>query len=402
VDLDYLVVFAVALVTVLVTTPVVRWAALRFGAVDEPGHRHIHARPTPTLGGISIFAGVVAAIAVASQLPAFDEVFRTTSEPEAVLLASAVIVALGIADDVRGISAPAKLAGQVLAAGTIVLFGVTLLFVYIPGNPGYLVSLSPDLGALFTIAAIVAMINAVNLIDGLDGLAAGIVAIAATALFVYVQLAEVHTLGLPSSAALLLAAVAGASLAFLLYNFHPASIFMGDTGAMLLGLLLAAAGVSAIGGAMQPTRGTFAAFSIPVLVPVLVLAVPFADTAWAILRRLRSGRAVFSPDKKHLHHRLVEIGHSQRRAVLVMYYWSALVAFVAVGLGLLPLPVVVGVFTGGVALALAVAAVPRLARSLHRPGGGGPGGNFVFSFTRSRRDSEKTPPDLRKRGRRPL
>ena len=203
------------------------------------------------------------------------------------------------------------------------------------------------------------MMNAVNLTDGLDGLAAGIVAIAAAALFVYGQLAAPMTVtGLPSSATLVLPALVGSCLGFLVYNFHPATIFMGDTGALLLGLLLAAGGVSTIGNAVGPSRADFAAFSIPALIPALVLAVPFADTAWAILRRLRSGRAVAAPDKRHLHHRLMEIGNSHRRAVLVMYYWSALLAFATVGLGLVPPGVMGVVIVAGIGVAVAVALAP--------------------------------------------
>jgi UDP-GlcNAc:undecaprenyl-phosphate/decaprenyl-phosphate GlcNAc-1-phosphate transferase len=271
-----------------------------------------------------------------------------------------------------------------------------LRYVYVPGEIGTVV-LSTDLGALLTIGAIVAMINAVNLVDGLDGLAAGIVGIAATALLLYVHLgSEEQAVGLASSPELVFAAVVGACLGFLLFNFHPASVFMGDTGAMLLGLLLGAAGVTAIGSVPVPRGSDFAALSIPVLVPALVLAVPFFDTTWTILRRLRSGRAVFSPDKKHLHHRLIEIGHSHRRAVLIMYYWSALLAFAAVAAGLLPLPIVLGVLAGGVGLALAVGLVGRIRRA-GRHGGGKPGQNFVFSFTKSGGREAKTPSDQRKR-----
>ena len=360
--LDHLLVFLAALATVLITTPLVGRLARRLGAVDQPGERRVHEHPTPRLGGLAIFLGLLAAMVVGARLPGFREVFRTTSEPEAILLASLVVVILGVLDDTRGVSAPAKLAGQIMSAGVLVLMGVNLLFVYIPGNPGSVVSLDSDLGAILTVVAVVAMINTVNLVDGLDGLAAGIVCIAASALFCYVQFSEATTVGLASSASLVLAAVIGATLGFLVFNFNPASIFMGDTGAMLLGLLLAAAGVSAIGGTVRPSRGAFAAFSVPVLVPVLVLAVPFLDTTWAILRRLRAGQPVFSPDKRHLHHRLIEIGHSQRRAVLVMYYWSALLAFATVGLGLLP-PRMVGWIVGtGALLAVAVGALPRLTR----------------------------------------
>lgn len=413
-SLDFLVVFATALVVVAVTTPLFRRVSFFLGAVDQPSERRIHQRPTARLGGLALFAGILAALGVAARLPSFRPVFEETSEPFAIAAASLIVVMVGVLDDWRGLSAPAKLAGQILAAGTLVLFGVHLLFVYIPGNPGNVVSLDTDLGALLTVVAIVAMINAVNLVDGLDGLAAGIVAIAAIALFAYTQLSDAATVGL-GSAPLLLVAIAGAALGFLVFNFHPASIFMGDTGAMLLGLLLAAAGVSSIGGTVQPTRGAFAAFSVPVLVPVFVLAVPFLDTTWTILRRLRSGQAVFSPDKRHLHHRLIEIGHSQRRAVLIIYYWSALLAFGAVGVALWPVPVVGAVLAVGAGLALAAALVGRLARRRRAAGGKGrppgrgrrrgrgPGGapdaaeDFVFSFTKFPPEDENSAADLGKR-----
>jgi UDP-GlcNAc:undecaprenyl-phosphate GlcNAc-1-phosphate transferase len=393
---DYLIVLAVAMATVVVTTPMARWVAVAVGAVDNPGGRRVHHKATPRLGGLAIFAGILAAMAVASRLPTFDAVFATTSDPEAIILASFVVVGVGLVDDVRGLSAPAKLAGQILAAGTLVLFGVMLRYVYVPGEIGTVV-LSTDLGALLTIVAIVAMINAVNLVDGLDGLAAGIVGIAATALLVYVHLGSAdQTVGLATSPELVFAAVVGACAGFLLFNFHPASVFMGDTGAMLLGLLLGAAGVTAIGGVPVPRGSDFTALSIPVLVPALVLAVPFFDTTWTILRRLRSGRAVFSPDKKHLHHRLIEIGHSHRRAVLIMYYWSALLAFGAVAVGLLPLRIVLGVLGAGVGLALVAAVAARRSRRRAQQGGTRRD-HFVFSFTKSGDDEGNTPSDLRKR-----
>lgn len=395
--LNELAVLGAAFTAVLLVTPAARALAVRVGAVDQPDERRVHQRPTPRLGGLALFVGVLAGLGVGSVLPGegFREIFENTSEPQAIVLACLVIVAVGLLDDVRGISALAKLAGQILAAGTLALSGVNLTFVYVP--PDNVVVLGPDLAAIVTIVGVVAMINAVNLIDGLDGLAAGIVAIAAGALFVYVQLSQAVTDGLPSSAGLVLAVVIGACLAFLIYNFNPASIFMGDTGAMLLGLLLGAAGVSAIGGTIQPSRGAFAAFSIPVLVPALVLAVPFADTVWTILRRLRGGRAVFSPDKKHLHHRLVEIGHSQRRAVLIMYYWSALLAFAAVGVSLLPLVVVVTVLLAGVALPLVAMVLGRLRRARHRRNRRAR--KFVSSFTKSQHKDQEQSADLRKRPR---
>lgn len=399
---DHVAVFATAFLVVVAATPVARWLSFKVGAVDVPGGRRVHTMPTARLGGLAIFAGVLAAVGMASQLDSFGTVFSATSDTQAVLLAGAIVVCVGLVDDLRGLSPPVKLAGQVLAAGSLALFGVVLRYVYLPGNPGTLFALSPDLGALFTVVAIVVMVNALNLIDGLDGLAAGIAVIAAVALWTYVELGDQQfVVGVTSSSALIFVAIAGAALGFLVFNFHPARIFMGDTGAMLLGVLLGAGGILAIGGRLQPGGSDFAALSIPVLVPALVLAVPLADTMWTILRRVLSGRAIFSPDKKHLHHRLVEIGHSQRRAVLIMYYWSALVAFAAVGVGLWPRPVVVWVTAVGVGLACAVAVGVRAA-TIWRRQTVTARQNFVFSFTSGRSEDDKTPSDQEKRSQRRL
>jgi UDP-GlcNAc:undecaprenyl-phosphate/decaprenyl-phosphate GlcNAc-1-phosphate transferase len=341
--IDHLWVAGVSFVVVVATTPIVKRLAPVLGAMKVPGDRHVHEQPTPELGGLAMLAGVFGAIFVATRLDSFGELFRTTSEPETIVLAALVITYVGVVDDTRTLGPGAKLAGQVLAASTLVLFGLTINFVYIPFGIGGIISLSPDAAALLTILAVVAMINAVNLVDGLDGLAAGIVAIGALALFAYIQLPAAEELAVTqavSSASLILAAVIGACLGFLVYNSNPASIFMGDTGAMLLGLLLAASGVSAIGNTVEPTSTDFFAASVPVLIPALVLAVPFLDTALAVVRRLGSGRSISSPDKKHLHHRLVAIGHSQRRAVLVLYAWSALLAGLVVGPSLADPPIV--------------------------------------------------------------
>jgi UDP-GlcNAc:undecaprenyl-phosphate GlcNAc-1-phosphate transferase len=178
-----------------------------------------------------------------------------------------------------------------------------------------------------TVAWVLLMVNAVNLIDGLDGLAAGICIIAAGAFFIYVQAGPTPTFDGPNPPAAVISAVtAGAALGFLPHNFYPARIFMGDSGSMLLGVLLAAATISGVGRTLAPTGGDIAAFSIPILIPVIVLAVPLTDVALAVVRRIRRGRPVFAPDKDHIHYRLQEIGHTHRRAVLVMYLWSILLA----------------------------------------------------------------------------
>lgn len=385
--LDHLIVAGVAFVGVVVATPVVRRLARAVGAVKQPQDRHVHSVPTPELGGVAILAGILAAFLAATRLSSFDELYRTTSEPEAIVLAALMIATVGLVDDLRPVSAPAKLAGQLVAAGTLVLFGVTLRWVYVPGDPGSLFNLSPDLAALLTIAAVVAMVNAVNLVDGLDGLAAGIVAIAGTALFVHQHFADrgaVLPEGELSAASLVLAALVGACLGFLVYNFHPASIFMGDTGALLIGLLLAAASVSAIGNSIQPTRTDFTAAAVPVAIPALVLAVPFVDTFLAILRRVGSGRSWASADKEHLHHRLLEIGHSHRRAVLIMYAWSALIAFGAVGTALVD-PVTVYVIVGVGAVAMVSYLVVDVVRRRRRARQGlSRDGAIVYAFTSAR------------------
>lgn len=362
---DYLIVTAVAFATTVAMLPLIKRLARVIGAVSYPEARHIHTTPTPVLGGLAMFAGVVAAFFAGSQLASFGDVFGQTSDPEAVLLAASVVVLLGVVDDVRGMAAPVKLTGQMLASALIVLFGVSLLFIYIPGDPGSIISLGPDLATLLTVAAIVIMINAVNLADGLDGLAAGMVGIAALALLVYVEMAEgigTILLDTPTVAPLVLCALIGVCSGFLLFNFHPASIFMGDTGSMLLGMLLAAAGIAALEAVVRPSRSDIAGISVPVLVPALVLAVPLFDTVWAIGRRVRTGGSVFAPDKGHLHHRLVMMGHSQRRAVMMMYYWSAVFAFIGVGMSVMTPAQTIASFLAAIVLAMLYALLSRVAQ----------------------------------------
>ncbi len=281
--------------------------------------------------------GVLTALGLAALLPTFDPLFTTTSEPVALLAGVLVIVAIGIVDDLRPLPPTVKLAGQIVAALGVVVFGVQLVHFWVPGIE--VVALSRDLGLPLTVFALVAMINAVNLIDGLDGLAAGVSAIAALAFFVFAVRSQPSGLvdAVPTSATLVVALVAGASLGFLIHNWHPARLYMGDTGSMLLGLLLGVAGVSYVGRTTAPSNADFYG-SIPLLVPVLVLAVPFLDTTFAVVRRLIRRRPVTSGDLGHLHHLLLAFGHSHRRAVLILYYWSALLAFGSVAPSFVALP----------------------------------------------------------------
>jgi len=351
----YLTVFvATALVTTSMT-PLVRRLALRVGAIDYPSDRKVHATPTPTIGGLAMLLGVLAGVGVAWLTPTLRPAFRFSSQLQGALYAAVAVAVLGVIDDLRTLSAPAKAAGQILAAGLLVLNGVELLFFWVPKQG--VISLGADLAVPLTILWVLVLVNAVNLIDGLDGLAAGIVAIAAASFFVYsYRVPPTSGSAVLQAAPVLCAVVAGACVGFLPWNFHPARIIMGDTGSMLLGMLLAAATVSAIGRTLQPTGHDLAAFSIPVLIPVLVLAVPLLDVALAIARRLRNRRPVFAPDKAHIHHQLREIGHSHRQAVLLMYLWSAVLAGSALGLTY--------VSSGGVAAATVAFAVLVVAGTL--------------------------------------
>jgi UDP-GlcNAc:undecaprenyl-phosphate GlcNAc-1-phosphate transferase len=272
--------------------------------------------------------------AIATRLPFFDGVFTQTSQMLGILGGGVVIFALGAVDDLRDLPAPVKLAGQVFASGILFLAGVKMQFVLFPNGEVY--SVSDDVSVLITVAWLVAMINAVNLIDGLDGLAAGLVAIAASAFFVYTyQLSLTQGESFRAFAAappLLAIALVGATLGFLRYNFHPARIFMGDSGSMLLGLILGGATVAGITNtsiastfSIASAPQVFLAYS-PLLIPLLVLALPFADAILAVVRRARRRTSVFHADKEHLHHRLMDLGHGHRQAVLVMYIWSALAA----------------------------------------------------------------------------
>ena len=360
----YLVVFLVSAGTVFLITPLVRRLAARFGAIDHPSDRKVHPKPTPTLGGIGILAGVLVAMAVAYFIPEFRRLYRQSLELQGVALGALVITALGTVDDVRALSAPAKAAGQILAAGLLILNGVELLFFWFPTQG--VISLGSDVAVPLTVAWVLIMVNATNLIDGLDGLAAGIVSVAAGAFFVWVYIAPSTFSESTSIAALLAAIAAGAAVGFLPYNFYPARIFMGDSGAMLLGLLLAASTIAGVGRTIQPSRGALAAFAIPVLIPLFVLAVPLVDVGMAIVRRIRKGRPIFAPDKEHIHHQLREIGHTHRRAVLTMYFWSVLLAGSGLAVSFIHDRTVVASLLGIALLFIGASFIPRRLRERRR------------------------------------
>jgi UDP-GlcNAc:undecaprenyl-phosphate/decaprenyl-phosphate GlcNAc-1-phosphate transferase len=368
----YLVVFGASALTSFAATPLVRRLAVRVRAIYQPNDRTVHAVPTPTMGGTGLYLGLVVGLGVSRELPFFDAMNQGSAEPLGALLACSAILALGIVDDLRGIRALTKLTGQIFCAGILVLAGVQLQYFVMPGSGGgpySIVTLGADLAVPFTVLWVVVIVNAVNLVDGLDGLAAGMVAIASGTFFVYMVSSD-SLFGTASAAALLSCITAGICVGFLPWNFHPAKIFMGDSGAMLLGMLVAIATISGVGrNPFPPSGGDLAVIAIPLLVPLLVLAVPFLDVLLAIARRARRNVGLGQADKEHIHHRLMDIGHSHRQAVLLMYLWSALIAGSALSVGLIDGWLAAGAVTMGAVVLFLATALPRLTdRRRHQEG----------------------------------
>ncbi|MEU9172620.1 MraY family glycosyltransferase [Streptomyces sp. NPDC048420] len=325
-----------AAVTYLLTGPVRKFAIVA-GAMPEIRARDVHREPTPRLGGIAMFFGLCAGLLVADHLTNLSEVFEKSNEPRALLSGAALIWLIGVLDDKFEIDALIKLGGQMIAAGVMVMQGLTILWLPIPSVGS--VALTQWQGTLLTVALVVITINAVNFVDGLDGLAAGMVCIAAAAFFLYAyRIWYSYGIEAAAPATLFSAILMGMCLGFLPHNMHPARIFMGDSGSMLIGLVLAAGAISITGQIDPDALKLFAGSEkaavhqtvpvyIPLLLPLTIIAVPAADLISAIVRRTWRGQSPFAADRGHLHHRLLEIGHSHSRAVWIMYFWSALIAF---------------------------------------------------------------------------
>ncbi len=359
---EYLLVGLTTAVLTFLLTGLVRILALRTGAVAMPRARDVHRAPIPRLGGVAMFGGILGGVLLSHQLPVLRRSFEFSGDVVGVLVAGGIIMLIGALDDRFELDSLTKFAGQVTAAGVLVLYGVQWIIFPWTGGSGPLV-LGQDQAVLVTVALAVVLMNAMNFVDGLDGLAAGIGLIAAVAIGAFtLQLLQRSGGSVQLYPPTLFAAlIAGACLGFLPHNFQPARIFMGDSGAMLIGLMLAAASTSA-SGRLPPVSSatdTLALFS-PLLVVAAVLFVPLLDLLLAVVRRTRAGRSPFAADKMHLHHRLLEIGHSHRRAVLLIYLWAALLAFGAVALTLFDVRVVVWSITLGLLIAVLGSMVPRL------------------------------------------
>ena len=360
-----------AVITFLLVGPV-RLLALKLGAVAWPRGRDVHVTPTPRWGGLAMLGGVLAGVAMAYQLPALRLAFDTSSaEVLGAVLAGVLLVGVGVLDDRYDLDALTKFAGQTTAAGVLIIFGVQWSTFWIPfggggdGISGSVLSLGYGQGMLLTVLFTVVLVNAMNFVDGLDGLAAGIGMIGALAVGTFAISLILQYGNDPSyySPALIAAVLGGACVGFLPHNFNPARIFMGDSGSMLIGVLLAAATTSASGKipVVVDSPRYYLASLAPLIVLAAVLFVPVLDLAMAVVRRTRAGMSPFSPDKMHLHHRLLEIGHSQRRAVLLIYLWAGVLAFGAVALTFITDAVVVLWTVGfGLLLAALASAVPRM------------------------------------------
>ena len=363
---EYLLVLLIAAGVTYLLSGLARRLAFRYNAVALVRDRDVHTKPIPYFGGISMWFGLAAALLVAAQLPWLGGFPLVTHDAGAVLFAGGLICAVGVMDDMVELNALAKIAGQLLAAGVVVLNGVKVYWIPLPDS---IVSLDDGTSIALTVVFIFVAVNAINLIDGLDGLAAGVVAIGAAAFFTYAYLLSYEQeLVRATTSSLITIATVGVCLGFLPYNIHRARMFMGDSGAMLLGFLLATALIS-LTGQIDPSKlddfglNAFAAY-IPLLLPLAVLALPVLDLVLAYIRRTLAGKLWYQADKQHLHHRMLNLGHSHGAAVALLWLWTALVAFGVVLIGLLPNPVTITAFVVGVAVAVWFTWGRRIVRAL--------------------------------------
>ena len=321
---DYLIIGAVAAIVTFAATPLVGRFARSRGWLYQPSERTVHTLPIPAIGGAAMFAGFIVAFAVARLLDRFDPLFARNSEPRGIIGAAVVILVVGLYDDIKGSLPPAKVTAIVLAGLILVQYGVTMYYFRIPFVDDIL--LSTDWVPLITVLWLLGMTQAINLIDGLDGLAAGIVAIAAGSFFLYAQkLSDLGLLASPNFGPLVAIIAVGMCVGFLPHNFNPARIIMGDSGALLLGLMMAVS-TSVVGGRSDPSGegyiGQTYFFLAPLVIPLLILGVPILDLIYAVIRRASRRQALDVADKGHLHHRLMNLGHGHRRSVLILWAWT--------------------------------------------------------------------------------
>ena len=331
---EYLLTLLIAAVLTYMCTPLVRSLALRSKAVASVRERDIHTQVTPRWGGVAMWLAMGATLVMVGSLNLVGKAY--SQELLGIFLASTFVLLIGALDDRYELDAITKLSGQGLAAAILLIFGIQILWLPIEG----IIVLPTNIGQLLTVVVVVVIINAVNFIDGLDGLATGIVGISAAAFFGFSYLLAVENgfsrAGAPS---LVTAIVIGCCLGFLPHNTHPAKIFMGDSGSMFLGLLLAASAITLMGqiDANAVFAENIGPAALPLLLPFAVLAIPLLDLALAVLRRVKSGRSPFAPDQEHLHHKLMAWGNSQQRSAVILYLVTAMLALPAMLSAFIPL-----------------------------------------------------------------
>ena len=321
---EYLITLLISAALCYLITPLVRTLAIRFGAVAGIRERDIHSTPTARWGGVAMWVAMTLTFLIVGNLPLVGKSFG--HEAQGIFLASTAIVLLGMADDRFELDALTKLAGQVFIAGILLIYGIQILWLPING----VITLPPSIGQLLTVLIVLVVVNAVNFIDGMDGLAAGVVAISGIAFFAFAYLLAVDygfsRAGAPS---LITAVLIGICLGFLPHNLSPAKIFMGDSGSMLLGLLLSVSAIT-LTGQVDPNAISAEKLGptlLPLLLPFAVLAIPFLDLVLAVSRRVKAGKSPFAPDNLHLHHRLLNAGNTTGQTVLIVYLWTATIAF---------------------------------------------------------------------------
>ncbi|MCF8546935.1 MAG: undecaprenyl/decaprenyl-phosphate alpha-N-acetylglucosaminyl 1-phosphate transferase [Microbacteriaceae bacterium] len=324
--MNYLIIGFVAAIISFVGSHLLLHLSHRFRIYPVIRDRDVHTTPTPRLGGAAIVLGLGAALVVAANLPVFAPVFVNIMPVIGIGIGIVLMAIVGIIDDLIDLNWLVKLGAQLIAAGVLAWSGVQIVSLPFSG----IVLLSPTMSLVLTVFAVVLVMNAINFIDGLDGLVAGVTLIAGAVFFIYSYVlatgpGETSYFNLST---LLTAALCGALIGFLPVNWHPAKMFMGDSGALVIGLVLAASTIS-VTGQVDPTRidpGQLVPAFIPLALPLAVLVVPLVDFVLAVTRRILNGRSPFSADRKHLHHRLLDMGHTHFQAVLILYAWTIVAA----------------------------------------------------------------------------
>jgi UDP-GlcNAc:undecaprenyl-phosphate GlcNAc-1-phosphate transferase len=329
---EYLVTVLLAAIITYLITPFVREVAIKFGAVAAIRSRDIHIKPTPSWGGLAMWLSMALTLVIANYLPLMHKSFGR--EATGIFLSGTFILLIGLLDDRFDLDPMTKFAGQALASGILLIYGVQILWLPING----ITTLPTNIGQLLTVIFVMVVVNAINFVDGLDGLATGIVMICAASFFAFSYLlAVINGLNRAGAPSLITAVVIGLCLGFLPHNFYPAQIFMGDSGAMFLGLLISASAITLTGqvDATAITEENSGNVLLPLLLPFAILAIPLLDFLMAIIRRVKAGRSPFDADREHLHHRIMRLGLTQQSTTIILYMWTAMFA----------LPTVIAAFT---------------------------------------------------------